>query len=151
MLVGGHGNVNPNSNYMKSRGLWLSYLIGILILHLILLSVPMLSIPMAWTLTNLIHNALHFVFLHLLKGTPWIPEDQGLSSRLTHWEQIDDGKQFTKTRKFLTAVPAVLFFLTCFYTKHEPVHFVVNYIATLLVIIPKLPQFHEVRLFGINK
>ncbi|KAL1138039.1 hypothetical protein AAG570_009734 [Ranatra chinensis] len=122
-----------------------------LVLHLILLSVPIFSIPLAWTLTNLIHNTIQFIFLHILKGAPWIPQDQGDSRVLTHWEQIDYGRQFTKTRKFLTAAPIILFLLTCFYTHHESRHFAVNFVSLVLVILPKLPQFHRVRLFGINK
>ncbi|PSN43745.1 ORM1-like protein 3 [Blattella germanica] len=108
MLVGGHGESNPNTTWLQSRGLWISYVLGVLTLHLILLSVPILSVALAWTLTNLIHNACHFVFLHILKGTPWIPQDQGDCRILTHWEQIDYGQQFTATRKFLTVVPIVL-------------------------------------------
>lgn len=50
----------------------------------------------------------HFVFLHILKGAPWIPQDQGDCRILTHWEQIDYGQQFTATRKFLTVVPIIL-------------------------------------------
>jgi hypothetical protein len=50
----------------------------------------------------------HFVFLHVLKGAPWIPQDQGDCRILTHWEQIDNGQQFTATRKFLTVVPITL-------------------------------------------
>lgn len=56
MLSGGHGEVNPNSSWHSSRGAWLSYLAGVLALHLFLLSIPILSIPTAWTLTNVIHN-----------------------------------------------------------------------------------------------
>ena len=56
MLVGGHGDANPNTNWLQSRGLWVSYCLGILALHIILLSVPFLSIPVAWTLTNILHN-----------------------------------------------------------------------------------------------
>ncbi|KAJ9588243.1 hypothetical protein L9F63_018407 [Diploptera punctata] len=151
MLVGGHGESNPNTTWLQSRGLWISYALGILTLHLILLSVPILSVALAWTLTNLIHNACHFVFLHILKGAPWIPQDQGDSRILTHWEQIDYGQQFTATRKFLTVVPIILFLLTSFYTKYATSHFIVNFISMVLVVLPKLPQFHRVRLFGINK
>uniref|UniRef100_A0A0K8SMG9 ORM1-like protein n=3 Tax=Lygus hesperus TaxID=30085 RepID=A0A0K8SMG9_LYGHE len=151
MLAGGHGNSNPNTNYLKSRGLWVAYSIGMLVLHLILLSIPPLSIPMAWTLTNQVHNAVTFIVLHILKGVPWIPPDQGDTRLLTHWEQIDEGRQFTKTRKFLTASPVLLFFLTCFYTDYEPHHFVANFLSVILVTLPKLPLFHKVRLFGINK
>ncbi|KAG8230830.1 hypothetical protein J437_LFUL010227 [Ladona fulva] len=151
MLVGGHGESNPNTVWLQSRGLWLSYIVGVLTLHLILLSVPLLTIPMAWTLTNLIHNSCHLVFLHIIKGAPWIPQDQGYCRSLTHWEQIDYGCQFTSTRKFLTVVPIVLFILTSFYTKYDTYHFIVNFISLVVVVLPKLPQFHEVRLFGINK
>jgi hypothetical protein len=58
MLVGGHGESNPNTTWLQSRGLWISYALGVLTLHLILLSVPILSVALSWTLTNLIHNAV---------------------------------------------------------------------------------------------
>ena len=45
---------------------------------------------------------------HHVKGTPYETADQGAVQRLTNWEQIDDGEQFTATRKFLTSVPVVL-------------------------------------------
>ncbi|XP_066998150.2 ORM1-like protein [Anabrus simplex] len=151
MLVGGHGESNPNSSWLRSRGLWLSYIIGMLVLHLILLSIPLLSVAMAWTLTNIIHNMCHLFFLHILKGTPWIPQDQGDCRVLTHWEQIDNGQQFTATRKFFIIFPIVLFFLTTIYTRYAADHFLVNFISMVIVVLPKLPQFHEVRLFGINK
>ena len=43
------------------------------------------------------------------------------------------------------------FFLASFYTKYEPHHFIVNTIFMLIAVLPKLPMFHGVRLFGINK
>ena len=49
-----------------------------------------------------------YVMFHHLKGTPYITADQGDARRLTNWEQIDDGRQYTATRKFLLAVPIVL-------------------------------------------
>ncbi|KAG8283998.1 ORM1-like protein 3 [Homalodisca vitripennis] len=108
MLVGGHGEPNPNTTWLQSRGFWIAYSLGLLVLHLILLSVPVFSIPVAWTLTHQIHTVLQFIFLHTLKGAPWIPQDQGDCRVLTHWEQIDYGEQFTTTRKFLTVAPIVL-------------------------------------------
>ena len=60
MLSGGHGEVNPNSSWHSSRGAWLSYLTGVLTLHLLLLSVPVISVSTAWTLTNVIHNLVRF-------------------------------------------------------------------------------------------
>lgn len=51
-----HSEVNPNTRVMNSRGMWLSYILGIGLLHIILLSIPVVSVPVVWTLTNLIHN-----------------------------------------------------------------------------------------------
>lgn len=51
-----HSEVNPNTRVMNSRGMWLSYILGIGLLHVILLSIPFASVPLVWTLTNLIHN-----------------------------------------------------------------------------------------------
>lgn len=44
----------------------------------------------------------------MIKGAPWFSIENDAGRQLTHWEQIDDGEQFTATRKFLTAVPIVL-------------------------------------------
>lgn len=43
------------------------------------------------------------------------------------------------------------YFLTSFYTKYDQVHFVLNTVSLMTVLIPKLPQLHGVRIFGINK
>ena len=51
-----HSEVNPNTQVMNSRGIWLSYVLGIGLLHVILLSIPFASVSVVWTLTNLIHN-----------------------------------------------------------------------------------------------
>jgi len=88
---------------------------------------------------------------HSQHGTPWETGDQGVVRQLTHWEQIDDGAQFTATRKFLTIVPIVMFMLTSFYTKYDYFHFCINITTMILVVLPKLPMFHQVRIFGINK
>jgi len=149
--AGNDGEVNPNCSWLNNRGVWVSYIIIVLLLHLVLLSFPFFSVAAVWTLTNVLHNTAMFVILHLMKGTPWEPIDQGKARRLTHWEQIDYGEQLTATRKFLTILPIVLFFLTSFYTKYDSFHFGINFVALMLVLIPKLPQFHRVRLFGINK
>lgn len=146
-----HSELNPNSSWLNSKGTWVTYILFTLVLHFVLLSLPFLSTPVAWTLTNLIHNACGFYLMHIIKGAPWETSDQGKARSQTYWEQIDDGVQLTATRKFLTMVPIVLFLLASFYTKYDPTHFIINLAAMLLVLIPKLPQLHGVRLFGINK
>ncbi|XP_034484005.1 ORM1-like protein [Drosophila innubila] len=150
-IAGGHGETNPNSSWLSARGFWLAYFLGLLFVHLLLLSVPFVTISMAWTTTNLLHNFAHLYFLHIIKGAPWMSIENDANRRWTHWEQIDDGVQLTTTRKFLTAVPIVLFLLTCLYTRNNTEHFIANFISLVVVTLPKLPQFHGVRLFNINK
>ncbi|XP_037344364.1 ORM1-like protein 1 isoform X1 [Pungitius pungitius] len=146
-----HSEVNPNTRVMNSRGIWLTYALGVGILHMVLLSIPFFSVPVVWTLTNVIHNFGMYVFMHAVKGTPFETPDQGKARLLTHWEQLDYGVQFTSSRKFFTISPIVLYFLASFYTKYDSAHFVINTASLLSVLIPKLPQLHGVRIFGINK
>ncbi|KAK1341052.1 hypothetical protein QTO34_017453 [Cnephaeus nilssonii] len=146
-----HSEVNPNTRVMNSRGIWLAYIILVGLLHVVLLSIPFFSISVVWTLTNVIHNLAMYVFLHTVKGTPFETPDQGKARLLTHWEQMDYGLQFTSSRKFLSISPIVLYLLASFYTKYDAAHFLINTTSLLSVLLPKLPQFHGVRLFGINK
>ncbi|KAM4736919.1 ORM1-like protein 2 [Anableps anableps] len=146
-----HSEVNPNTRVMNSRGIWLTYLLLTVVLHVVLLSIPFLSVPLVWTLTNVIHNLAMYLFLHTVKGTPFETPDQGKARLLTHWEQMDYGVQFTSSRKFLTISPIVLHILASFYTKYDATHFFINTCSLLTVLIPKLPQLHGVRIFGINK
>ncbi|ETE69210.1 ORM1-like protein 2 [Ophiophagus hannah] len=146
-----HSEMNPNTRVMNSRGIWLAYSISVAVLHIIFLSIPFFSVSVVWTLTNVIHNLVMFWFLHTVKGTPFETPDQGKDRLLTHWEQIDYGTQWTSSRKFLSISPIILYILTSFYTKYDPVHFVINTTSLLSVLLPKLPLFHGVRLFGINQ
>ena len=43
------------------------------------------------------------------------------------------------------------YFLASFYTKYDTTHFILNTASLLSVLIPKMPQLHGVRIFGINK
>ncbi|XP_058436310.1 ORM1-like protein 1 isoform X1 [Marmota monax] len=104
-----HSEVNPNTRVMNSRGMWLTYALGVGLLHIVLLSIPFFSVPVAWTLTNIIHNLGMYVFLHAVKGTPFETPDQGKARLLTHWEQLDYGVQFTSSRKFFTISPIILY------------------------------------------
>ncbi|CAF0721958.1 unnamed protein product [Rotaria sordida] len=137
--------------YERCRGVWLTYIILVFVLHFILLSIPYITTPVAWTLTTTIHNICSFYLFHLIKGAPWETSDQGLARRFTFWEQIDNGIQWTGTRKFLQIVPIVLFFLASFYTKYDKTHFIINMATMLLAVIPKFPIFIGVRLFDINR
>uniref|UniRef100_A0A8D0U633 ORM1-like protein n=1 Tax=Sus scrofa TaxID=9823 RepID=A0A8D0U633_PIG len=131
-----HREVNPNTWVMNSRGMWLTYALGVGLLHIVLLSIPFLSVPVAWTLTNVIHKLGMYVFLHTVKGTPFETPDQG---------------KFTSSWKFFTISPIILYFLASFYTKYDPTHLILNTTSLLSVLILKMPQLHGVQIFGINK
>uniref|UniRef100_A0A4W5RQ03 ORMDL sphingolipid biosynthesis regulator 1 n=1 Tax=Hucho hucho TaxID=62062 RepID=A0A4W5RQ03_9TELE len=104
-----HSEVNPNTRVMNSRGIWLTYALGVGMLHVVLLSIPFFGVPVVWTLTNVIHNFGMYVFMHAVKGTPFETPDQGKARLLTHWEQLDYGVQFTSSRKFFTISPIILY------------------------------------------
>uniref|UniRef100_A0A2R8MKT1 Uncharacterized protein n=2 Tax=Callithrix jacchus TaxID=9483 RepID=A0A2R8MKT1_CALJA len=146
-----HGEVNPNTRVMSSRGMWLTSALGVGLLHIVSLSIPFFSVPAAWTLTSIIHNPGTYVFSHAVKGTPFETPDQGKARLLTHWEQLDYGVQFTSSRKFFTISPIILYFLASFYRKYDSTHFILNTASLLSVLIPNMPQLHGVRIFGINK
>lgn len=127
MIAGGHGEANPNTSWLDSRGFWLAYVLGMLFIHLVLLSIPFVNVYFAWTITNVLHNLVsgeinfyvklkfhkkihqaHLYFLHGIKGAPWLSTNTSSERRYTHWEQINYGQQFTETRKFLTIAPIVM-------------------------------------------
>jgi len=54
-----HSDPNPNSTFFNSRGMWVTYIIIVGIVHYMLLSLPFLSVAGAWTLTNVLHNAVY--------------------------------------------------------------------------------------------
>lgn len=65
--------------------------------------------------------------------------------------QLSDCPPLTARLRLSGLSPFLRYILTSFYTKYDRVHFVVNTISLLTVLIPKLPQLHGVRIFGINK
>merc|ERR1711991_855620 len=96
------------------------------------------------------HAFVTFVTWHWMKGTPFA-FNQGEYDDLTQWEQIDDGEQFTTTRKFFTATPVVLFLISCHYAHFSTTQFAINVVAVGFCLIPKLPYMHKKRILGINK
>ncbi|RVW95372.1 hypothetical protein CK203_028749 [Vitis vinifera] len=81
---------------------------GIMITQIFQLSLEILELDGLRYLNKDLHPAhVTYHFFHWKKGTPFA-EDQGIYNRLTWWEQIDNGKQLTRNRKFLTVVPVVL-------------------------------------------
>ncbi len=51
-----NSELNPNSSWLSGRGSWIAYGSGVLLLHLIIRSIPVIHGPIIWTATNVIHN-----------------------------------------------------------------------------------------------
>ena len=79
-----------------------------------------------------------FLMFHWVRGIPF-EFNAGAYDNLNMWEQIDNGDQYTPAKKFLLCVPIVLFLLSTHYTHFDLTHFTINFLATLAVVIPKLP------------
>ena len=79
-----------------------------------------------------------FLMFHWVRGVPF-EFNAGAYDNLNMWEQIDNGAQYTPAKKFLLSVPIVLFLLSTHYTHYDLTYFTINFLATLGVVIPKLP------------
>lgn len=77
--------------------------------------------------------------------------DQGKYDTLTFWEQLDDGVQYTRNRKFFTAIPIVTFVLATNGSDFRKQPLGLNFIVLVVLLIAKLPSMHKIRIFGINK
>jgi hypothetical protein len=64
--------------------------------------------------------------------------------------QVDNETYGTSTRKFLTAVPLVLFVLATHGTDFRKQPLGLNLLVVLVLLIAKLPYLHRVRFFGIG-
>merc|ERR1719285_1024426 len=88
---------------------------------------------MAWSAVHFVHNISLFSLLHWNKGTI-NAFDWGLYDKLSFWEQIDNGKQYTTPRKLFTVMP-ILIFLAASYASHWNKSILIPNICLLLVAI----------------
>eukprot|EP00123_Amoebidium_parasiticum_P010552 comp20180_c0_seq1/m.25025 comp20180_c0_seq1/g.25025 ORF comp20180_c0_seq1/g.25025 comp20180_c0_seq1/m.25025 type:complete len:168 (-) comp20180_c0_seq1:104-607(-) len=102
----------------------------------------------AWFFTNTGHNIVTYIIFHYLKGTPF-DQDQGKYARLTYWEQLDYGEQYTTVRKFYTLVPMVLFLIANHYCTGF--QWWCQVVQFAIILIGKSPAMHKVRIFGIGR
>eukprot|EP00283_Hemiselmis_rufescens_P018460 CAMPEP_0173451102 /NCGR_PEP_ID=MMETSP1357-20121228/46110_1 /TAXON_ID=77926 /ORGANISM="Hemiselmis rufescens, Strain PCC563" /LENGTH=185 /DNA_ID=CAMNT_0014417841 /DNA_START=44 /DNA_END=599 /DNA_ORIENTATION=- len=131
---------NQNVAWMDERGTWLFYL-GMLLLTRYSVGVTM-GVPngAAWTVVLIGHSIVTGYLFHLKTGSllTW-EDDGGKYDRLTYWEQIDGGREYSHNKKFLTVVPLMLLFLV--YEATETRMFAINFFFTLIITLPKLPVF----------
>jgi hypothetical protein len=119
-------------------GAWVIHPILILCLKILYDIVPGISQETSWTLTNLTYIAGSYLMFHWVRGIPF-DFNSGAYDNLNMWEQIDNGDQYTPAKKYLLAVPIVLFLVSTHYTHYDLRTFLINLLATVAVIIPKLP------------
>ncbi|KAG6486597.1 hypothetical protein ZIOFF_055175 [Zingiber officinale] len=142
-------DLNKNTEWFMYPGVWTTYILILFFSWLLVLSFFGCSAGMAWTVVNLFHFAVTYYFFHWKKGTPFA-EDQGIYNNLTWWEQIDNGKQLTRNRKFLAVVPVVLYLIASHTTDYQHPMLFLNTLAVAVLVIAKFPNMHKVRIFGIN-
>ncbi|MCO5604686.1 hypothetical protein L7F22_058856 [Adiantum nelumboides] len=169
-------DLNKNTAWFQYPGVWTSYILLLFLCWLLALSILGCSPGTAWSIVNLSHFAtdlycrkrgvvvifskinlsgysfsiqITYWSFHWRKGTPFA-EDQGMYNKLTWWEQMDNGRQLTRNRKFLMVVPVVLYLIACHTTDYSNPWLVLNTIAAFILVIAKLPNMHKVRIFGIN-
>ena len=119
-------------------GAWLIHIVLILVLKILYDIIPSISQETSWTLVNATYDGATYLMFHYVRGIPF-EFNAGAYDNLNMWEQIDDEDQYTPTKKFLLSVPICLFLVSTHYTHYDLVLFVVNFLATLAVVVPKLP------------
>ncbi|ESX01373.1 hypothetical protein KL930_004074 [Ogataea haglerorum] len=135
---------NMNANWVHFKGAWIIHIVIIILLKLFYDLIPMFNNEWSWTLTNVTYVIGSYIMFHQIKGTPF-DFNNGAYDNLTMWEQIDNGDQYTPVKKFLMGVPIFLFLISTHYSYYDLNLFVVNLVACLCVVIPKLPYSHRVR------
>jgi hypothetical protein len=118
-------------------GAWAIHFVLIALLKIIFDIVPNISQETSWTLTNISYMAGSFLMFHWVRGVPF-EFNAGAYDNLNMWEQIDSGDQYTPAKKFLLSVPIILFLVSTHYTHYDITYFMINFMATLAVVVPKL-------------
>lgn len=119
-------------------GAWTIHIVLIAALKVFYDIIPGVSQETSWTLTNISYMFGSYLMFHWVRGVPF-EFNAGAYDNLNMWEQIDNGDQYTPAKKFLLSVPIVLFLLSTHYTHYDFTYFVINLLAVLAVVIPKLP------------
>lgn len=123
-------------------GAWTIHFVLIAALKIFYDIIPGVSQETSWTLTNITYMFVTFIMFHWVRGIPF-EFNAGAYDNLNMWEQIDNGDQYTPAKKFLLSVPIILFLLSTHYTHYDLTSFLINFMATLGVVIPKLPIVSE--------
>jgi hypothetical protein len=111
---------------------------------------PVMQVWPPLTIINICHGVISLYLMHWRRGTA-DPFDAGSNDRYTFWELLDEGKNYTPTKKFFTVVPIALFLAACYEHEWKKRYYFANIVALILSLLPKLPFMLGVRIFGVNK
>lgn len=131
--------VIQRANVNTYPGAWAIHFVLIFIGKILFDIIPGMSQETSWTLVNLSYMAGSYLMFHYVRGVPF-DFNSGAYDNLNMWEQIDNGDQYTPAKKFLLFVPIALFLVSTHYTHYDSTYFIVNCLATIAVVIPKLPS-----------
>ena len=109
-------------------------------------AVPGMTQETSWTMVNITYMAGSYIMFHYVRGVPF-EFNAGAYDNLNMWEQIDNGDQYTPAKKFLLSVPICLFLVSTHYTHYDLTYFMIIFLATLAVVVPKLPVVSFCRFF----
>ncbi|XPS69564.1 sphingolipid homeostasis protein orm1 [Ascochyta lentis] len=140
---------NLNAEWVNAKGAWIIHFVLIFIGKILFDIIPGMSQETSWTLVNLSYMAGSYLMFHYVRGVPF-DFNSGAYDNLNMWEQIDNGDQYTPAKKFLLFVPIALFLVSTHYTHYDSTYFIVNCLATIAVVIPKLPSLHRLRVSFFN-
>ncbi|EME83079.1 uncharacterized protein MYCFIDRAFT_36129 [Pseudocercospora fijiensis CIRAD86] len=141
---------NLNAQWVNAKGAWMIHFVLILLLKIVYDIIPSITQETSWTLVNTTYMAGSYLMFHYVRGIPF-EFNAGAYDNLNMWEQIDNEDQYTPAKKFLLAVPICLFLVSTHYTHYDLAYFMINFLATLAVVIPKLPAFHRMRFAYFNQ
>lgn len=137
-------NPNLNADWVNYKGAWVIHIVLIIFLKLFFDFITTLDNDWRWTMTIVTYNIGSYIMFHQVKGVPF-EFNSGAYDNLTMWEQIDNGDQYTPTKKFLMIVPIALFLVSTHYTYYNFYLFTLSGLSCLCVVIPKLAISHRLR------
>jgi len=126
----------------SETGAWVIHFVLIALLKIVFDIVPNITQETSWTMVNISYMFGSFLMFHWVRGVPF-EFNAGAYDNLNMWEQIDSGDQYTPTKKFLLMVPILLFLVSTHYTHYDLTYFMINVLATLAVVVPKLPAVSQ--------
>uniref|UniRef100_A0A7S4JZS7 ORM1-like protein 3 n=2 Tax=Odontella aurita TaxID=265563 RepID=A0A7S4JZS7_9STRA len=105
----------------------------------------------SWTVSNVVHGLVTYVYLHWIKGSPNFYE-QGEMNAMTFWEQLSSSPEKIREnqKRFLMVIPTVLCHAACHFARYERRLCAINVAVWLLCVVAKLDCMSGVRIMGIN-